>query len=119
MPTDIPKLALLPAGKADRQASELFASARMTAVCTALSEEDPRRIVVFDSAPLLVTSESPVLATQVGQVVFVVRAGRTPRKAVLEARDRLDATKAISLILNQADNSETFVTYGEYGHFET
>jgi exopolysaccharide/PEP-CTERM locus tyrosine autokinase len=118
MPTDIPNFALLPAGKADRQASELFASARMAALCAELSQSDHRRVVIFDSAPLLLTSESPVLATRVGQVVLVVQANRTPRKAVLEARDRLDTSKAISLVLNQSDGGETFVTYGEYGNFE-
>jgi protein-tyrosine kinase len=36
----------------------------------------PDRIIIFDSPPLLMTTESRVLATHMGQVVVVVK-GRT------------------------------------------
>ncbi|PIV88513.1 MAG: protein tyrosine kinase, partial [Hydrogenophilales bacterium CG17_big_fil_post_rev_8_21_14_2_50_63_12] len=39
----------------------------------------PDRIVIFDSPPLLSTSEASVLATYMGQIVFVVEAERTPQ----------------------------------------
>jgi exopolysaccharide/PEP-CTERM locus tyrosine autokinase len=103
IPTDIPGLAILPAGKRDDRTSELFASARMTALCTDMCRADAHRAIVFDSTPLLMSTESPVLGTQVGQVVLVVRANRTPRKSVLQARDKLDAKRPINLVLNQAD----------------
>jgi protein-tyrosine kinase len=115
MPTDIPRLALLPAGKKDAQATELLASARMAELCAGMASADRRRMFIFDSAPLLLTNESTILASQVGQVVLVVRANRTSQKAALEARDRLDPSKAICVLLSQSDVTESAATYGEYG----
>jgi exopolysaccharide/PEP-CTERM locus tyrosine autokinase len=113
MPTSVPGLSLLPAGKRDERASELIASARMDALCAELAANDTRRIVLFDSAPLLLTTESAVLASHVGQVVMVVQANRTPQKAVLAAIDKLDPAKAINLVLNQVD-LKSGSPYGEY-----
>jgi protein-tyrosine kinase len=117
MPTNIPGLSILPAGKRDEHASELLASARMGKLCEKIATQDPKRIVLFDSPPLLLTEEAPVLATQVGQILLVVQANRTPQRAVLEARDRLDPEKAINLLLNQADARENSSVYGGYGGY--
>ena len=115
MPTNLPGLSLLPAGKRDEQASELLASARMSTLCAQISNADAQRVIVFDSAPLLLTSEAPVLATQVGQILLVVHANRTPQQAVLRARDLLDQSKAINVVLNQvAATSDVLGSYGDY-----
>jgi protein-tyrosine kinase len=114
METSVPRFAVVPAGKYDEQASEFLASGRMSALCAEIATSDRQRIVVFDSAPLLQSTESPVIASQVGQVILVVRANRTLRKAVLEARDKIDPSKAVSLLLNQADSGDTASTYGDY-----
>src|SRR5690606_24674013 len=97
----------------DRDAVELLASARMSALCRQLAS-DRTCMVVFDTAPLLLAPEAPILGALVGQIVIVVRANSTLRHAVLEARDKLDPRKAIGLILNQADGSAALSSYGEY-----
>jgi Mrp family chromosome partitioning ATPase len=114
MPTNLPGFSFLPAGKADEQAAELLASARMSGLCTELSSGERHRVIVFDSAPLLLTAESTALASQVGQIVLVVHANRTPQHAVLQARDKLDESKAISVLLNQGDADRHLGTYGGY-----
>ncbi len=118
MRTDVPGLRLLPAGKRDEHATELLASRRMTTVIHELSRTYPDRVVIFDSPPLLVTSEARVLASSVGQIALVVRAGKTPQKAVLEAIAGLDESKAINLILNEVDGglAENYGHYGSYGY---
>lgn len=116
MPTDVPGLSLLPAGSRDPRASELLASKRMDEFCAALSSGDAGRMVVFDSSPLLVTTEAPALAANVGQVAMVVRANETPREAVFAALEKLDPAKAIACILNRnADGGEQSESYG-YGY---
>ena len=55
--TDVPGLRLLPAGQRDEHATELLASKRMVDVVKQLSCTCPGCIVIFDSPPLLVTSE--------------------------------------------------------------
>jgi protein-tyrosine kinase len=102
MPTDVPGLTFLPAGRADDNATELLASARMQQVMTQLAAQDPTRMVLFDSAPLLLTTESQALAQIAGQILIVVRADQTPQHMVLEAIDTIAEEKPISLVLNQS-----------------
>lgn len=120
LPTDVRGLSILPAGKAREGATELLASARMKDMVARLIQRNPRRIALFDTSPLLVSSESRAVAGAVGQVVLVVRAGKTPRHAVVEALAELDTDRSVSLVLNQGRRSLTeglygYGTYGEYG----
>jgi receptor protein-tyrosine kinase len=73
----------------------------MRAVVSQLAASRHRHIILFDSPPLLLTSEARVLASYVGQVAVVVEAGVTPRRSLLEALEVLDPSKAINLILNK------------------
>jgi len=117
MPTDVPGFSLLPAGAHDQHAAELLASKRMDEICAALAAETSSRIVVFDSSPLLLTTEAAVLASKVGQVVLVVKADQTPREAVMTSLEKLDPAKAISCILNQSWGTEEIAEgYGYYGY---
>jgi len=118
LPTDVGGLSILPAGKTHDGATELLASTRMESVVTRLVARDPRRIVLFDSPPLLVSSESRALSAVVGQVVLVVRSGSTPRQAVLDALEQV-AERPVSLVLNhgRVSLSGTYYGYGSYGAF--
>jgi exopolysaccharide/PEP-CTERM locus tyrosine autokinase len=102
LPTDLPGFSFLPAGRQDANATELLASARTQEVISQLGNDDPSRLVLFDSAPLLLTTESHALAQLVGQIMIVVKAGQTPHHAVLDAVQTLGDDKAISLVLNQS-----------------
>ena len=113
MPTSVPGLSLLPGGSRDEHAAELLASKRMDDLCASLAA-NTRRIILFDSSPLLLTSEAPALASRVGQVVVVVRANDTPRQAVSAAVEKLDQHKAIFCVLNQAFGSANSLEYGQY-----
>ena len=115
VPTDIPGLAILPAGRQDELASELLASERMKRLCHELSKQDPRRIILFDTSPLLYTTESPVIASHVGQVALVVAADRTSQQMVLNAIEQLDPDTANNIILNKA-NSGDVITGDYYGY---
>jgi Mrp family chromosome partitioning ATPase len=119
MPTDVPGFSLLPCGSHDPHASELLASKRMDDVCAALAADRAGRMIVFDSSPLLLTTEAPVLGSKVGQVVVVVRANETPQHAVLAALEKLDQTKAIGCVLNQSQSVPEHEGYGYYGYRDT
>ena len=120
MPTDVPGLSLLPAGTPDSHASELLASKRMDEICSRLSTDSVGRMIVFDSSPLLLTTEAPVLASKVGQVVVVVRANETPQQAVLAALEKLDHSKAIGCVLNQSwGTTDLTEGYAYHGYGET
>jgi protein-tyrosine kinase len=117
LPTDVPGLSMLPAGRYQDAATELLASARMEQVINRLTTGDPRRIVLLDSPPLLLSSESRALVQIAGQVVLVVRAGGTPRRAVQEAIASVGEDKPLGLVLNQSEMalSEGYYGYGSYG----
>ena len=114
LPTDVPGLSILPAGRASETATELLASARMEQLATQICLPHPNRIVLFDSPPLLLTSEAMALASVVGQIVMVVRAGVTPQRAVLDAIDLLGEGRSVGLVLNQADEQVRPGYYYQY-----
>ena len=115
LPTDVPGLSILPAGRRHEQATEMLASERMLQVLQRLESRDPRRIALVDSPPILLSSEARVLMNIMGQIVFVVRAGVTPKPAVLEALSQIDEGRYVGLILNQSETAHAAGYYG-YGY---
>ena len=59
--TDIPKFSVLPAGRRHRRSTELLASNTMRNLLDELALRYSDRVVLFDSPPLLATSEASVL----------------------------------------------------------
>jgi len=114
LPTDVNGLSILPAGGRSEGATELLASERMASVVARLVGRSARRIVLFDSPPLLLAPESRALTVVAGQVVLVVRSGTTPRQAVLDALSIIGEEHAVSLVLNQGRVSFDGGYYGYY-----
>jgi protein-tyrosine kinase len=115
LPTDVPNLSLLPAGTQSDRATELLASERMVEAMNWLLHRDRSRIFLFDSPPLLLSTEAAALAEVAGQIVGVVRAGYTEQHALLEALSRLPEGRSASLVLNQSTlRGEDYYYYG-YG----
>lgn len=115
LPTDIENLSILPAGQPRPHATELLASAAMDALCETLKALTAGQLVIFDSPPLLQTSEAKVLASMAGQVVLVVRAEGTAQEAVMGALALVDSDRAVNLVLNQARQGFGDHAYG-YGY---
>ncbi len=115
-PTDLPTLSFLAAGGRPEEATELLASSRMRQLAAALGENDAARVVVFDSPPLLQTTESTALAHLAGQIVVVVRAQWTPQPVLLDALKSLDGHPGVSLLLNQSAHTVTSSYYYYYGY---
>ena len=114
-PTDLPTLSFLAAGTSSEDATELLASARMEQLVAELGQNDEQRVVIFDSPPLLQTTESPALARMAGQVVVVVRAEFTPQPVLLDALKSLEKHPSVSLVLNQSIRTVTSAYY-YYGY---
>jgi protein-tyrosine kinase len=115
--TDVPNLSVLSAGTRSEQATELFSSAKMGALVRELTRHDPSRLVLFDSPPLLLTTESRALAQVVGQIVIVVRADYTQQDVLLDALSYLPEGAHTSLVLNQSVVKGESYYYG-YGTSE-
>lgn len=116
--TDVPGLSVLPAGAKTNNVPELLASDRSREVLAKLVAGNQRRIVIFDSPPVLMASHATVLAGLVGRALVVVRADRTTEADLREAIGHLRGCE-ISLMLNGAGLAVTgrkFGSYDGYGH---
>jgi protein-tyrosine kinase len=112
--TNVEKLTFLRSGTPHPRATELLASEAMQRLLDDISKRYSDRIVIFDSPPLLLTTEARVLATHMGQVVFVVRAGTTLQSAVQHALATIESCPVKMMLLNQT-RVEKGGEYGEYG----
>jgi len=72
------------------------------------------RIVIFDSPPLLLTSEARVLAEQMGQIVMVVEAEKTTQNAVRESLQKIEHCQNVNLIYNKG---RTFAEPDAYAYY--
>ena len=118
MRTNIDKLTILPSGTPHARATELLASDAMRLLLNDISERYPDRIVIFDSPPLLLTTEARVLATQMGQVILVVQADNTLQVDVQHALATIESCPVKMMLLNKV-RAEAKGKYGYgygYGH---
>jgi Mrp family chromosome partitioning ATPase len=99
--TNVDTLSILPAGTSTPRATELLASSTMSTLVSEIANRYPDRIVIFDSPPLLLTSESRVLASHMGQIMMVVEAQTTTQHAVKEALSQLEGMNNVNLIYNK------------------
>lgn len=112
--TDIHGLSVLPAGSASNTDSEYLNASRTPAVLDRLTQGAPRRIVIFDSPPVLAASPAAELARYVGQALVVVRADRTGQGALDDAISLLSGCPNIQLLLNAASFSPSGRRFGSY-----
>jgi protein-tyrosine kinase len=66
-----------------------------------LAHRYPDRVIIFDSPPLMLTSESRVLASHMGQIIVVVEAQTTTQHAVKEALQQLEGMANVNLLYNK------------------
>ncbi len=118
MRTNVDKLTLLPSGTPHPRATELLASEAMNQLLDDMATRYPDRIIIFDSPPLLLTTESRVLASHMGQIVVVVAAGRTLQASVQQALSTIESCPLKMMVLNKAQAQIAGgygYGYGSYG----
>lgn len=113
--TNIPKLSILPAGMPHERATELLASDAMNRLLEDMAARYSDRVIIFDSPPLIPTTEARVLAAHMGQIVMVVEAGRTTNGALRQALSTIEACPIKLMVLNKARDSGPGGYYG-YGY---
>lgn len=115
--TNVDKLTLLPSGTPHPKATEMLASDAMVQLLDDMATRYPDRIILFDSPPLLLTTESRVLATHMGQIVMVVHAGQTQQATVREALSTIESCPVKLMVLNKARGDGVGgYGYGGYGY---
>lgn len=104
VPTKVDNLFFLPIGGGVDAEARMGASARhpIRTIVEGLARSLADTIVVIDMPSCLTNSDPVELAPIVSQVVLVVAAGRTRRRDVEAALDRLDPCTNVNLLLNRA-----------------
>ncbi len=116
--TDVNGLTIVPSGSKHGYSTELLASERMASLVEELHSRYPDRIVIFDSPPLLATTQAEVLASLVGQVVLVIESEGTLQSMVNDSTDKLKDCDVVMVLLNKLTHTVgmNHYGYGQYGH---
>ncbi|MEN6464075.1 MAG: polysaccharide biosynthesis tyrosine autokinase [Syntrophaceae bacterium] len=122
--TDIKKLSILSGGSSQENPVELIGSKKMNSLINDLKSRYEDRYIIFDSSPILATTEPSVLTKMVDGIVLVVRADSTGRDSVEQAMKVLDKNKIIGVVLNdvkfmtEAMHSRFFGTKYSYYYYQ-
>ena len=117
--TNIPNFSVVPSGFKHPNASELMSSQRMAKLAEDMSERYPDRMIIFDSPPILASSETTVLASHVGQIVVVVEQNRTGWHLVERSLAQIERCPEISFVLNKVTSKmweENYASRYGYGY---
>ena len=116
--TPIPTLFVINAGPVPPDPLELLGSEKMTALIAQLKKDFD--FVIVDTPPCLAVSDALVIGARLDGAIMVVRRGKTPREALKQAQEKLDAHKIkdLGVVINAVrmrDMDEYHVS-SYYGH---
>ncbi len=100
MQPNLPSLYVMPAGLLQARASDLVSSERVGALFRGLQAAFPNAIVLIDTPPLLLSSESSAICDAAGQVLLVVRAGVTMQDSVKQSVAKIRDNCPVGVVLN-------------------
>lgn len=114
--SDMPNFRFLPAGISNNHVTELLSSRNMQDLVEGLSRNYPERVIIIDSAPLLLTSEASIVADLTGQIVFVVSAESTTRGMVSDALRIVNDHSRVGFLLNKTRKAQNNIYGYGYGY---
>jgi len=101
--TPVDKLSIIPGGSLEENPVELIGSNKMKSLVQDLKSRYDDRFIIFDSSPILPTTEPSVLNKMVDGIVMVIMSGKTPRESVTQAIKSLDKEKILGVVLNNLE----------------
>ena len=110
---------ILTSGTVPPNPLELLSSRRFEEVLNKLKEAFD--IVIIDSAPLQLVSDSLILAQHASSLIYVVKADSTPYQVAQNGIKRLRRMNAplLGVVLNQLDLEKAEKYYGEYSGYQS
>ena len=104
--SEIPNLALLPAGPAPENPAKLIISRKMKVMLQMLTERYDH--ILIDSPPLIGVKDAVILATLVDGVIVVVHGDKSTREIARRTRQELSTVGAniFGVVLNNIDHSD-------------
>ncbi|MFH1519438.1 MAG: polysaccharide biosynthesis tyrosine autokinase [Candidatus Omnitrophota bacterium] len=100
--TVIPNLSLLPMGKLSSNPGELLNTGKLREILTEAGKKF--EWIVIDSSPVLCVADPLILSNYCDGLVFVIKAGATPLKQIIDAQKRISGkVKVLGAVLNSVD----------------
>jgi protein-tyrosine kinase len=98
----VKRLAVVPNASSVENSSELLCAPRMGQFISALEAQVPRRIIVYDMPPLMVTDDVLAFAPRVDTFLLVVSQGQTARRTLANAKEVLSEVNLMGVVLNRS-----------------
>ena len=98
----IKRLAVVPNASPVESSSEYLLSTRMAEFINTLEAQTPRRIVVFDMPPIMVSDDVLAFAPRVDSFLLVVSQGLTARRTLANAKEVLSELNLLGVVLNRS-----------------
>jgi protein-tyrosine kinase len=119
VPTSVRNLHVISAGRTVGEVGDLFTGERVGLLFGSIARALAGHVVILDTVPMLVSSETAALADVAGQVLLVVRSGVTLRDSVLDAIRRVPSSVPVGLVLNAwqpmlNSESQSYYAYEDY-----
>lgn len=113
-----PPVTILPAGPTPEDPVGLLESVGWKRLIATLKSQFD--LILIDTPPVLAVADAGIIASQADGVLFVVRAGKTQRRAIQQAQTRLQQMKAdvIGCVLTQLDYYASGY-YRYYRHYKS
>jgi capsular exopolysaccharide synthesis family protein len=96
------RLAVVPNVRKAENSSEFLTSPRMGEFVQTLSDESPRRVIVFDMPPLLASDDVLAFGPRADSHLLVVSQGHTARRTMSNAKEMLAEMNVIGVVLNRS-----------------
>jgi len=113
------KLTLLPSGPPPINPAELLTSGKMAAILEEVAKRYDDRLVIVDSPPILMASETEVLARLADGVILVVRQKEAKRELIKKTVAALGKEKIIGVVFNAVDRPDATRRYQDhYGYYD-
>jgi capsular exopolysaccharide synthesis family protein len=96
------RLAVVPNASPIETSSEHLLSARMADFINALEAQTPRRIIILDMPPLMVSDDVLAFAPRVDTFLLVASQGITARRTLANAKEVLSELNVLGVVLNRS-----------------
>lgn len=115
--TPIANLAAMPSGPIPPNPSELLGSKRMKKFLEALQKSFDN--IIIDSPPTISVTDANILSTMVDGVVLVIKSGRTSRKIIKRAKNRLEEVQGriMGVVLNAVNIRKSRYYYSPHYYY--
>lgn len=107
----IERLAVIPNSSSFEHSSERLTGPRMLELESFIKAESPRRIVIYDMPPLLLSDDVLTFAPQVDGILLVVSEGYTTRSALKKSKEILGEMNLIGVVLNRSTERDDAAYY--------